>query len=99
MPNHVHILAAFPDQDSMLEQCEWWKRFTATRINRRIGSSGRFSQPDAFDHLLRSEEQLQFLRRYIADNPPNPGFDVATSSTTASLCPARETLRRCNLRY
>jgi len=34
MPNHVHILAAFPDEDAMLKQCESWKHYTATRINR-----------------------------------------------------------------
>ena len=69
MPNHVHLLAAFPDERAMLDQCESWKRFTATQINRQIRSSGRFWQSDAFDHLVRSEEQFQYLRRYIADNP------------------------------
>ena len=52
MPNHVHLLATFPDKASMLEQCESWKHFTATRINRRLGTKGRFWQQDAFDHLV-----------------------------------------------
>jgi type I restriction enzyme R subunit len=69
MPNHVHVLASFPDERAMLTQCESWKHFTAMQINRRLGQKGRFWQQDAFDHLVRSEEQFEYLRRYIADNP------------------------------
>jgi REP element-mobilizing transposase RayT len=69
MPNHIHLLAAFPTERAMLEQCENWKHFQAVQINRRIGSSGRFWQQDGFDHLIRSEEQFYNRRTYIADNP------------------------------
>jgi putative transposase len=74
MPNHVHLLAAFPDEDSMLLQCKSWKTFTATGINRAIGRTGRFWQQDGFDHLVRSVEQFEFLRRYIAENPTRAGL-------------------------
>lgn len=69
MPNHMHLLAAFETEEAMLEQCESWKTFTATRINRHLGRKGRFWQQDGFDHLVRSAEQFEYLRRYIADNP------------------------------
>lgn len=69
MPNHVHVLAAFPDDTSMLRQCDSWKHFTATQLNRRLSRSGRFWQQDGFDHLVRSIDQFEHLRRYIADNP------------------------------
>ncbi len=36
MPNHVHVIAAFPDKHSMLAQCDSWKHFTATLINREL---------------------------------------------------------------
>jgi type I restriction enzyme R subunit len=74
MPNHVHLLAAFADEGAMLKQCESWKHLTATQINRRSNARGRFWQPDAFDHLIRSEEQFQYLRRYVADNPARIGL-------------------------
>ena len=74
MPNHAHLLASFPDENAMLEQCESWKHFTATQINRKLGRKGRFWQQDAFDHLMRTEEQFQYLRRYIADNPIKAGL-------------------------
>ncbi len=69
MPNHVHLLVAFPDEEALLKQCESWKHYTATRINRALGRQGRFWQQDGFDHLVRSAEQFDYLRRYIADNP------------------------------
>jgi REP element-mobilizing transposase RayT len=69
MPNHVHILAAFPNEAGMLEQCESWKRYTAMKLNRALRRRGRFWQIDDFDHLVRSVEQFERLRKYIRDNP------------------------------
>ena len=69
MPNHVHLLAAFVSEEGTLTQCEGWKHFQAVQINRQLGSSGRFWQQDGFDHLIRSVEQFDALRRYIASNP------------------------------
>jgi putative transposase len=69
MPNHVHLLAAFVDEESMLAQCESWKHYTAVQINRILGRKGRFWQQDGFDHLARSVDQFEALREYIAGNP------------------------------
>lgn len=69
MPNHVHLLVVFPDESLMLTQCDSWKHFAATQINRRLNRQGRFWQQDGFDHLVRSVEQFEYLRLYIADNP------------------------------
>ncbi|MCC9655596.1 transposase [Rhodopirellula halodulae] len=74
MPNHVHLLAAFATGTGMLKQCESWKRWTARKINESLGRRGRFWQQDGFDHLVRSEEQFQHFRRYIAMNPTNAGL-------------------------
>jgi type I restriction enzyme R subunit len=69
MPNHVHLLAVFPEETDMLRQCESWKHFSATQINRALGRKGRFWQQEDFDHLVRSPEQFDYLRGYIAANP------------------------------
>ena len=69
MPNHVHFLAAFANEASMLKQCAEWKRFTGRAINKPIGDEGKFWQVDQFDHLIRSPEQFEHYRRYIAENP------------------------------
>jgi len=69
MPNHVHLLAAFRDEEGMLAQRESWKHYTAVRINRILGRKDRFWEQDGFDHLVRSEDGFDHYRRYIADNP------------------------------
>ncbi|MBA3484634.1 MAG: transposase [Pirellulales bacterium] len=69
MPNHVHVLAAFPDEESMLTQCDSWKHFASTQINRELGRRGRLWQQDDFDHLVRSSDHFDYFRRYIAENP------------------------------
>jgi putative transposase len=69
MPNHVHLLAAFPTADAMHDQCDSWLHYTAFRINQAIGEKGKFWQQEVFDHLVRNQEQYEYLRQYIADNP------------------------------
>jgi putative transposase len=74
MPNHIHVLAAFPTEDEMLAQCESWKHYTARQINKAMGRKGRFWGQDAFDHLVRSPDEFERLRSYIADNPLRAGL-------------------------
>lgn len=74
MPNHVHFIAAFAEEAAMMKQCTEWKRFMAREINKQAGRSGEFWQVDQFDHLIRSPEQFEHYRRYIADNPKRVGL-------------------------
>jgi putative transposase len=69
MPNHVHLLAAFSSAEMMKAQFDSWLHYSAVRINRLIGSTGKFWQQEPFDHLVRSPEQYEYLRTYIAENP------------------------------
>ncbi|MEM9366058.1 MAG: transposase [Planctomycetota bacterium] len=69
MPNHMHVLAVFPNQERMTRQCASWMRYTARTINERIGREGLLWQSEAFDHLVRNEAQLNDLRDYIRENP------------------------------
>jgi type I restriction enzyme R subunit len=69
MPNHVHLIAAFPSEELLFKQCESWKRFTAREIQKRLGRQGEFWQVDQFDHLVRSEVDFAKYRAYIAENP------------------------------
>ncbi len=76
MPQHIHLLAAFPTEEAMLAQCESWKHYTARQINAVLGRKGRFWEQDAFDHLVRSPGEFERLRRYIADNPRRAGLQA-----------------------
>ncbi len=69
MPNHVHLLAAFASEETMKKQCDSWLHFTAFKINSQLSERGRFWQQEPFDHLVRSLDQYEYLRRYIKENP------------------------------
>jgi putative transposase len=69
MPNHVHLLAAFSDPQAMEKQFDSWLHYTAYRIHQATGQKGHFWQQEPFDHIIRSVEQYEYLRHYIAENP------------------------------
>jgi putative transposase len=78
MPNHVHLLAAFRDDESLIKQCTSWKRYTARQIQAILGLQGEFWQVEQFDHLVRSPEQFDHYRRYIADNARQASLPIGS---------------------
>ncbi|WP_235951682.1 transposase [Crateriforma spongiae] len=70
MPNHVHLLASFRSQQSLIEQCDSWLHFTAKEVNRALSRKGKLWQQEPFDHLVRSPRQYEYLRNYIRLNGP-----------------------------
>ena len=80
MPNHVHLLI-LPSPGSQLELLlKNMKGSTARWCNQLLGRSGRFWQPDSYDHIVRSLEQLAQYRQYIADNPSKAGISLAADA-------------------
>jgi type I restriction enzyme R subunit len=69
MPNHVHLLCAFESAEQMRPQVYSWLHYTAVQVNRAIGERGSLWQEEPFDHLVRTVQQYEYLRKYIADNP------------------------------
>ena len=45
------------------------QRYSARAINKHLNQSGRTWQGEPFDHLVRNETQLEYLQKYINDNP------------------------------
>lgn len=74
MPNHVHLLVSFPNQATMRKQFDSWLHYSAWQINKLLRESGSFWQEEPFDHLVRSNSQYDYLRRYIAENPRKAGI-------------------------
>ncbi len=74
MPNHVHLLCAFLSEEALVKQCDSWLHFTARQINLKLGRKGKFWQQEPFDHLVRSPEQYDYLRKYIAENGVKAGL-------------------------
>ena len=78
MSNHVHLLAAFATPEFMERQFDSWLHYTAVHINRRMGTQGKLWQQEPFDHLVRSPEQYEYLRKYIADNAAKAGLPTGS---------------------
>ena len=101
MPNHIHIIAAFDREDRMLLQGTSWKRFTGRAINQKLRRTGKFWQPDQFDHLIRDELHFEYYRNYIRNNPMKAklnlpseayySFDCSRLSPRGALDEPRET--------
>jgi type I restriction enzyme R subunit len=68
MPNHVHVLVR-PFAKRLAEIIQSWKSFSARSINHSLNRSGRVWMAEYFDHAVRSEQQLEHFRNYIASNP------------------------------
>ena len=69
MPNHVHLLTCPLPPHTLSELLHSWKRHTSREINKRLGRSGTLWLDENFDHIVRSQEQLEHFRNYIRDNP------------------------------
>jgi REP element-mobilizing transposase RayT len=84
MPNHVHVLVGLIGDTDLDALCRSWKHFTGREINRALGRSGRFWQTESFDHLVRSPDAFDRMKRYIAANPRKarlqPGEYLLSSS-------------------
>ncbi len=74
MPNHVHCLVAFKSAEIAKTQPGGWMRYSARKINQSMERSGVLWFPEPFDHLVRSNSQLEYLRKYIRDNPAKAGI-------------------------
>ena len=68
MPNHIHLLAAFASEDALVAQSDSWLHYSARQINLALEQKGKFWQQEPFDHLVRSPQQYEYLRKYIRDN-------------------------------
>ena len=69
MPNHVHLLLTPINDHSITKSIGAVKQFTATSINRAMGTCGRVWQPLVFDHLVRNDRQYERFVNYINNNP------------------------------
>ena len=67
MPDHMHVLARFPEDGKSVEMVRAWKRWTTNHLGIRW-------QRDYFDHRIRQEESLREKAEYILQNPVRAGL-------------------------
>lgn len=74
MPNHIHALVEPLEKNTLGSILQKWKGAGARLINQAVGRTGRLWQAETFDHIVRSEAQLNHFRRYITGNPEKAGL-------------------------
>jgi REP element-mobilizing transposase RayT len=85
MPDHVHMIFTplinreAMEVYSLAEIMDAVKGASAHKVNRALGRRGRVWQPESFDHVLRSSENLDAKIGYVLENPVRLGLvDVWT---------------------
>jgi putative transposase len=74
MPDHVHFLVTpVEDGSSTLTFADRWKGWTSFEMG-RAGWQGKVWQPRNYGHLVRSDESLEEIARYIVGNPVRKGL-------------------------
>ncbi len=63
--NHVHVLVAPREGNDLSQILHSWKSYTAQMCNRERNLSGTFWMDESFDHIVRSQRQLDSLVQYI----------------------------------
>ncbi len=74
MPNHLHALVEPAPKVTLGNILQRWKGGSARAINLAIERTGPLWQVESFDHIVRSEAQLQHFRHYIIMNPAKAGL-------------------------
>jgi hypothetical protein len=74
MPNHVHAIVCPLCGHTLSQILHTWKSFTAQRANRLLHRRGAFWQPESYDHLIRTEQDLRNQIRYVVKNPSKAGL-------------------------
>ncbi len=73
-PNHVHVLVAPVIGVDLSGILHSWKSFTAKAINRLLERTGQFWFDESYDHLVRSESELERIDEYIASHALSGGY-------------------------
>jgi putative transposase len=73
MPDHLHILLVL---SGTMDLVEFVRRFKgrSTRVFWQHGGKGKLWQRGFYDHILRAEEGLPEVARYILANPVRAGL-------------------------
>ena len=74
MPDHLHMLVQLAEHAELPALMNRLKAATARSVNRQLGRSGPVWQQSFHDHLLRKEEDLKAVARYIVMNPLRAGL-------------------------
>ena len=74
MPNHIHAVLKPLGGFELEEILESIKRFVSGKVNSALQRSGRLWAQESYDRIVRDEEHLFRVVRYIGRNPAKAGL-------------------------
>lgn len=74
MSDHIHMVIALGEKQTLSGVMNSFESYTAREINRLQNTKGRFWQKGFYDHQLRNDESLIRHLRYIYENPVRKGY-------------------------
>jgi putative transposase len=91
MSTHVHLVCTplareedtYPMHSSILQSL---KRHTARQANLILQRQGTFWQRESYDHVVRDDEELARIVRYVLNNPVKAGLVAAWQDWPWSYC-------------
>ncbi len=82
MPDHIHILTGPSDREDAEPLPRFIQRFKSAATHRlwKLGIAGVVWQSSYYDHVLRKDENLEQVARYILGNPVRKGLVSAVEA-------------------
>jgi REP element-mobilizing transposase RayT len=74
MPDHVHLLLLGTDRADIIAFVRDFKQRSGFACNRLLQQRGAFWQKSYYDHVLRGEEDIESVAKYIWGNPVRAGL-------------------------
>ena len=75
MPNHIHLAFTLLEGNRGISKImKSIKGISAREYNKLMGTNGIIWQDESYDHLVRNEQELLNIIRYIINNPVNAKF-------------------------
>jgi len=72
MPDHLHILLGSDERTDIVKCIRKFKQLTGYRVKSQFGFT--LWQKSFYDHILRKEENIREVARYILENPVRKGL-------------------------
>lgn len=72
MPDHAHLLLGGEDGSDLIRMIKQFKQLTGYRFKKGTGKN--LWQKSYYDHILRKEEDVTKVVRYILENPVRKGL-------------------------
>jgi putative transposase len=72
MPDHIHLLLGGEDKSDLITMVKQFKQLTGYYFKKKTGNG--LWQKSYYDHILRKEEDVVKIVRYILENPIRKGL-------------------------